>query len=319
MKRRDFLTASALAGAGSALGLQVAPVAAQGVGAVAGIAAARRFKIGAAEVTAFSDGFLSIGPEALIGVSPEDFTALLKAAYIDGAAHPTGVNAYLIDAGGTRTLVDAGTGTVFGPTLGQLAANMAALDVDPASVDRVFVTHLHPDHIGGLVTESGNPFPNASLVAAQADIDFWTSAEIKSQAPKDFQGFFDLATAAHGSFGDKVEGVSGEADLGNGMTAMPLPGHTVGHTGLMLESEGASLLIWGDIVHVPPVQFARPDVTIGFDTDQDTARATRIRLLDQVATDSIQVAGMHIGFPGVGYLERAGEGYRFVPAPWQYG
>ena len=113
--------------------------------------------------------------------------------------------------------------------------------------------------------------------------------------------------------------VQGEADLGHGMTAVPLPGHTAGHMGVMLESGGDALLIWGDIVHVPPVQFARPDVTIGFDFDADMARATRQSILDRAATDRLRVAGMHIGFPGTGYVERAAQGYHFVSAPYPYG
>ena len=142
---------------------------------------------------------------------------------------------------------------------------------------------------------------------------------MKGQAPEEVRQFFDLAMAAVGAFGDRVEGFEGEASLGAGMTAMPLPGHTPGHSGVMLESDGDALLMWGDIVHVPPVQFARPDVTIGFDVDQDTARATRMKVLDMAATDRLRVAGMHISFPGIGYVEKAGDGYRFVPSSYQYG
>lgn len=318
MNRREFFNTSALAVAGASLGLRAAPVAA-GDGAIAGIATARTFPIGAARVTAFSDGFLQIGAEMMQGIPQEGFTQLLRDAHLSGDTHPTGVNAYLIEIGTKRILVDAGTGTVMGPGLGHLAANMAALGVDPSSVDKVIATHLHPDHIGGIATAQGNPYGNASLVTGAADIDFWSSADFRAQAPEGFKGFFDLATGTLAKFGDRVEAVSGAADLGDGLTAVPLPGHTPGHMGVMLESQGDSLLIWGDIVHVGPVQFARPDVTIGFDTDADLARKSRISILDQAATDRLQVAGMHIGFPGMGYLERAQTGYRFVPSPYPYG
>ena len=103
-----------------------------------------------------------------------------------------------------------------------------------------------------------------------------------------------------------------------GVTARPMPGHTVGHTGYMLESAGESLLVWGDIIHVPAVQLARPEVTIMFDTEPDTAAATRADLMTSLAGTGQMIAGMHMDFPGVGYLDRLGEGYHFVPARWQY-
>ncbi|MDJ0827945.1 MAG: MBL fold metallo-hydrolase [Rhodobacter sp.] len=317
MKRRDFMTTAALAGIGVAAGVRVAPVLAQD--GTMGVAAAQRFSIGEAVVTAFSDGFLPIGADALIGVTAEEFRTLLQAAYIDAEAHPTGVNAYLVETGDSTVLVDAGTGAVFGPGLGHLAANMAALGVDPGAIDTLVATHLHPDHIGGVVTEAGNPFANATLKVSDTDLGFWTSEDVKAQAPEEVRQFFDLAMAAVAAFGDRVEGFTGAAALGPGLSAMPLPGHTPGHSGVMLESGGDALLIWGDIVHVPPVQFARPEVTIGFDVDQDMARATRAKVLDMAATDRLRVAGMHIGFPGLGHLEKAGSGYRFVPSLWQYG
>ena len=318
MKRRDFLTTATVGGAGAILGLRAMPVLAQGSGAL-GIATAQVFKVGDVSVTALSDGFLPITPEALIGVTPEEFATLLAEAYIPGDAHPTGVNAYLIDDGTHSYLVDVGTGTAMGPGLGQLGANMAALGIEPAGINAVIATHLHPDHIGGVLTEEGNPFTQARLIVAQGDLDFWTDADIKAGAPEDFQPFFDMAVAAVDGFGEQLEVVSGEASIAPGLTAMPLPGHTPGHMGVMLESAGQSLLIWGDIVHVPPVQWAMPDVTIAFDVDQDQARATRKSVMDMAATDQIQIAGMHIGFPGMGYLEKAGEGYHFTPSPFQYG
>ncbi|MBS8225965.1 MBL fold metallo-hydrolase [Vannielia litorea] len=318
MDRRRFLATSTFAALGATTGLRFSPVMAQD-GSPMGVAAARSFPIGGATVTALSDGFLPITPEALIGVTPEEFASLLEAAHLPGEAHPTGVNAYLVEAGGTRVLIDTGTGTAMGPGLGQLAANMAALGIDPASIETIVATHLHPDHVGGALTDAGNPFSKAGLKVHAADLDFWTGGEVRKQAPAEAQGFFDIAENAVAGFGERVETFEDGADLGHGMTAMHLPGHTVGHSGVMLESEGDALLIWGDIVHVPPVQFAMPEVTIGFDTDQPQAAATRAALLDQVATDGTRVAGMHIGFPGIGWVEKRSEGYGFTPAPFPYG
>ena len=99
---------------------------------------------------------------------------------------------------------------------------------------------------------------------------------------------------------------------------MHLPGHTPGHSGLMLSSGDDTMLLWGDIVHVGPVQFARPEMTIPFDVDQPAAAEQRARVLDMVATDRLEVGGSHIDFPSFGFIETAGDGYAFVPSRWDH-
>lgn len=316
MNRRSFLSTSLLATLGAASGLRVAPALAQSD--TPGLAVAQTFGVGAAKVTAFSDGFLPITAEALAGITPEEFKALLQAAYIDGDSNPTGVNAYMIDLGDQRIMVDTGTGSLMGPGLGQLGTNMAAFGVDPGSVTRVIATHLHPDHIGGVLGDGGNPFAQAGLVVSQPEVDFWQSDEIRDGAPEQFRPFFQMARDGFGAFGERVEVVAADADLGQGLSLVPLPGHTMGHSGVRLESEGKSLLIWGDIVHVAPVQFARPEVTIVFDAVPELAAQSRAQVMAQVAEERTMVAGMHLSFPGFGYVEQAAEGYRYVPAAFPY-
>ena len=314
MERRDFLIGTGMTSALAALGWSVAPAGAKG------LVAARRYRIGAATVHVLSDGFIPLGPEMLNGVTPDEFATLLDAANISSDAHPTAVNAFLVEIGNRKIMIDAGTGDILGPTAGGLPEVMNALGIDPASIDTVIFTHLHGDHIGGVVSPNGNPFVNAALRVASADIDFWSSADIQAQAPDAFKPAFDLARAALGGFGDRVDPFgSRETSLAPGLTTIPLPGHTVGHTGLMLESEGEALFITADIFHVPAVQLVMPNVTIGFDTDQDLARQTRLETLDMIATDSVMMGGSHIALPGLGYLDAAEEGYRWTPARHQYG
>jgi len=117
------------------------------------------------------------------------------------------------------------------------------LEIDPAGIDTVVFTHLHGDHIVVTVSSGGNPFTNATLRVAQADIDFWTSEEIQPQAPDAFKSAFDLPRTALVEFGERVEALEGEARIVPGLTTAPLPGHAVGHSGLRLESGGAQLLI----------------------------------------------------------------------------
>ena len=315
MNRRDFLTTSALASVAAATTTAL-PAAAAGHATTLPIV--QTHHVGAAKVTAISDGFLPIGPELLAGGDEATFAARLSDAHICGAQHPTGVNAYLIETGDARVMVDAGTGAAMGPGLGQLGGNLAALGVDPASITHIVATHLHPDHVGGVLNDNQNVFSGAELIVSADDVAFWTNEEIAAGAPDDFKPFFALAAGVVQSFGERVRTVTGEADLGLGLTAMPMPGHTPGHMGVLLDSDGDQLLLWGDILHVPPVQLADPSVTIAFDADADMARTTRARVMDMAATDGLAVAGAHISFPGIGYLETAGTGFRWEAAPYPY-
>jgi glyoxylase-like metal-dependent hydrolase (beta-lactamase superfamily II) len=105
-------------------------------------------------------------------------------------------------------------------------------------------------------------------------------------------------------------------EVSPGVTSMPLHGHTPGHSGYMIASGNDSLLIWGDIVHVPDIQIPRPEVTIEFDTDPPAAAATRKRVLDMVTKDRQLVAGMHMHFPGFAHVVKRGDEYMMLPEPW---
>lgn len=317
MNRRDVLKlAPAALLATGVTGL--VPLRAAAAAGGAQVTAAQRFKVGDATVTALSDGFIPFSADVLNGIDAEGFKSLVEAAHMDPANVRGAVNAYLIESGDESWMIDAGTGPVFGPTLGHLPEVLSDLGVDTSRVSKLIVTHLHGDHIGGATTDGKPTFPNAELIVSEADRAFWTNDDIKAGFPEQFQGMFDLAKATLSAYGDKVRFIDGEADVASGITSRPMPGHTTGHTGYMLESAGASLLFWGDIIHVPAVQLARPEVTIMFDTDQELAAKTRADLMTSLAGTGQMIAGMHMLFPGVGYLDKLGDGYHFAPAPWQY-
>ena len=318
MNRRDMIKASAFAAVAPSF-LAARSVAADGHAGAATKLATLRYQLGKAKVTAISDGYLPISSEILTGVDEDQFAVRLKEAHKAGPAALTGVNTYLIEIGEERILIDAGTGSALGETLGQLTEALSSVGVAPTDITKVIATHLHPDHIGGLMIDGVNAFTNAELVASEDDIAFWTDETIAAGAPDNFKPFFALANAAVESFGDRVTPTKGEMSPTSGLTLMPMPGHTPGHMGVMLESEGEQLLFWGDIIHVGAVQFQRPDVTLAFDNDQPQAAATRASILDMVATDGLRIAGAHIDFPGVGYVERRSEGYGWIPAAYPYG
>ncbi|WP_068118217.1 MBL fold metallo-hydrolase [Tropicimonas marinistellae] len=318
MKRRDLLKSApaALLAAGTGALVPLRARAAEGGLQVLG---AQRFQVGEMLVTSILDGFLTLPPDVLQGTTPDEVATLLENAYQDPSQPRGSINAFIIETGGETWLVDSGAGGYFGPNAGHLPDILAALGIDPASVRKLLLTHLHADHTGGATVDASlATFPNAELVVTEADRAFWTSEEIQAQAHDMMKPNFDLSRATIAAYGDRVTVIEGEAEAAPGITARPLPGHTPGHTGYHVESGGESLLIWADIVHVPAVQFARPEVTIPFDVDQQLAAATRADLMASLADSGQRIAGMHLTFPGTGYVERAGEGYRFVPAPWEY-
>ncbi|MEM8555958.1 MAG: MBL fold metallo-hydrolase [Pseudomonadota bacterium] len=320
MQRRDFLNFAPALALGS-VGVSLLPAAGHAHEHGHGpklFTAMQRFSLGDWTIVALSDGFLPFDYGLFSGVTPKEAQELMRQSFYDPANFIGAVNAFLIDTGETLIMVDVGTGAAFGPTLGHTVSNLKAAGYEPADVSLILATHLHPDHVGGVLTDAGNPFPNSTLAVNAADHAFFTSAEIRAGAPDDFKPFFDMAVGAVGSFGERLSLFEGTASVAPGITAMPLFGHTPGHSGFMLESAGQTMLMAGDILHAPGIQFARPDVSIAFDADPTQAAATRGMALDMLSADRLLFAGSHVSFPGFGYLEKAGEGYRFTPAPWQY-
>jgi glyoxylase-like metal-dependent hydrolase (beta-lactamase superfamily II) len=271
--------------------------------------------VGDVLVTALNDGVLEGSFEWLAGIPSADAEALHEACFRPVPPRIT-VNAFLLHLPGKLVLVDAGCGGAMGPETGRLAANLAAMGVVPGSVDAILSTHLHPDHVGGLVDSAGRAvFPNAELIVHAAEPRFWGDDAILAKASDQEAQFAELARATIRAYGNRMREIT-DGEVLRGVTAVPEPGHTPGHTGWLISSGGDSLLIWGDIVHMPGVQFARPEAGMGFDIDPAQAIATRARIFDMAATDRLRVSGMHLDFPAFGHVTRDRGGYAFVPEVW---
>lgn len=226
------------------------------------------------------------------------------------------MNAYLINTGAKLVLVDAGAANLFGPTLGTVLANLKASGYQPEQVDEIHITHMHPDHVGGLMAGDKLAFPNATVRADKEDADFWLSQANMDAAPPDSKGFFQGAMASlkpYVALG-KFQPFDGDTELTPGIKAMSSHGHTKGHTTYIVESKGQKLALWGDLMHVAAVQFADPSVTIKFDTDPKAAAMQRKKAFADAARHGYWVAGAHLAFPGVGHLRAENKGYSFVPA-----
>lgn len=315
--RRSLL----LGGSATALSLsfQIPLAGAQDNAAPVKISGVQHFNFGDIVLSALADGYLDTDLSLFSNATPEEIEAALKNAFIDPKGKlRASVNAYVARMGDRVVLIDSGSGNNMGPSAGYLAENLAAANIAASDVDAILLTHLHPDHIGGLVADKKALFPNAEMHVHEADIAFFRNDEVKAKMPDEVKVFFDMARAALDTYGDRVKPFNKDGEVLPGISAMHLPGHTPGHSGFMLGSGNDNLLIWGDIVHGPALQFPDPAIGIAYDADQELARATRAKLFDQVATDRIAVAGMHLNFPGIGHVGKAGDGYALEPMPWDY-
>lgn len=277
-----------------------------------------RTTLGDLEITALYDGYLDLDAKLLVGASKAEVQRLLGRMFLAGEKTQTAVNAYLINAGGKLILVDAGAAKAFGPNLGFIGDQLRAAGYQPEQVDVVLLTHLHADHVAGVLDAGGQPlFPNAEIHVARAEADFWLSEENAAKAPKEFKPFFELARNAVAPYkaAGKFHTFTGEASFGT-VKAVPSSGHTPGHTSYLVESRGQRLLILGDAVHSHAVQFARPEVAIEFDTDKKAAIAARQQLFAWAAKEKLLVSGMHLPFPGIGHVRAEGRSYAWVPVEY---
>lgn len=274
-----------------------------------------RRRFGDVVVTAINDGVIDLPLAAMRGIEPEAAADLLQQSF-RAPAPRSSVNAFLVQGNGSTVLIDTGAGGSLGPTMGRLQANLSAAGVAPDDVDTVVMTHLHPDHAGGLASPAGAPmFPRAELVVSQLEADFWLNEATAAVAPDDAKPYFAGATAAVAPYRARLRLFTG-TDVAPGIQAHPLPGHTPGHTGYLVGSGDTALLIWGDVFHVPDVQIRRPEVGMIFDTEPETAIHSRRRVLDIAARDRLMVAGMHMHFPAFSHVAKQNEGYALVPVAW---
>ena len=226
------------------------------------------------------------------------------------------INCFVIRSRDRLLLVDAGFAEKT-EHVGRLLGNLNAMGVAPADIDSIVMTHLHPDHEAGLIDSSGKAvFPKAELILHENELAFWQDDGAMARATAEDQGDFRLARGALAAYGDRVRTVKTD-EIAPGVRAFPTPGHTPGHTAWLVESNGDGLLIWGDIVHFPGMQFAFPDTSVAFDIDPAAAAEARKTVLKFVAGEKLRVAGVHLDFPAFGHVVPNGAAYRYVPEVWR--
>ena len=272
--------------------------------------------VGDALVTAVNDGTFQASFDLIVGIDHSECERLEKVAFRPVPPKMT-MNAFLVQMAGRRMLIDTGCGVSMGPTLGMLTDNLRSMGVEPDDIDTVLMTHLHPDHVNGLIDEHGQAvFPKAEIVVNATELNFFRDPDSPSRSPPETLDFFEGARLATAPYADRIRAVR-EGPVFPGVTAVIQAGHTPGQTAWLIESGNDSVMIWGDVVHMPNLQMAAPQAGTVLDIDREQAVATRRRALEMAATDRIRVAGTHFDFPAIGHIERRAAGFGFVPEVWR--
>lgn len=301
LSRRQALLAGATLPLAAALPL---PLAAQEKMQGSGFAPWNRFRLGNFEVTTLLAGSRALeNPQETFGTnaSPEDFAALSNANFIPADRSQNFFTPTVVNTGSEIVLFD--TGLAAEATL----AALAAAGMSPEMVDVVVLTHMHGDHIGGLMGADGTTptFANARYVTGAVEHNYWSSAGN--------EGFDKNVVPLY----DRITFLDDGGSVTGGITGMAAFGHSPGHMIYQVESDGQRLAITADTANHYVWSLQKPDWEVRFDMDKAAAAATRKQVFGMIAADRIPFIGYHMPFPGVGYVEAMGDGFRYVPVSYQ--
>jgi len=263
--------------------------------------------VGTINVTTLRDGERTLPFEALKNLSDED-TDNIKSDENQSFTF-TNFNACVIQNGKQNLLVDTGCGTLFGPTCGFIFDALNELGLVPDDITDIFITHLHPDHIGGCINEDGSAvFKNANFKIVEKEYNFWISKEFSADEING-RDWSSLAQNVLSAYDAQLEVLIKNKDIISGVSTVALPGHTPGHTGFRVDDGNHSMFHMGDIIHVPNLQLKDPNICTLFDVDPESALSSRRYALDMASSDNLLCTSGHMLDPKFIHLEKCGTGY----------
>ena len=246
------------------------------------------------------DGYVDIDQAMLFDQSAP---VIQKRLGSEETLYQTPIYAFLIDTGQHLILVDTGCGGILGPTAGQLMERLKEIGCDALNVTHVLITHLHLDHIGGLLDEQGERvFPQATLYVPKADADFWTDSDEEAKAIDLLRPNFPIARQVLSLYDDKLQLIGPNQSILPNIESVAALGHTVGHLAFRFSSQDQSALLWADLVHNAGIQFAKPEWEVTVDTVPEAAVQSRHRLFAEAADQNYLIGGAHLPHPGLGHV-----------------
>lgn len=284
-----------------------------------------RYKVGDAEVTVVSDGSLTVplADGLITNAKKEEVATSLEKAFRPRDTVSFYFGPLVINTGGKLIVIDTGNGPgTFASSkgaAGQFASNLAAAGIDSKTVDMVVISHFHGDHVNGLLTADGQPaFANAEVLVPSVEWKYWMDDGEMSRAPAGrMEGLFkNNRRVFEAGLKKKVTPYEWGKDVVPGLLAVETIGHTPGHTSYVLSSGSDTVFIQSDVTNNPDLFARNPGWQASFDQDGPQAEKTRRKVYDMLAADRMRVQGFHYPFPGLANVEKDGDGYRWIPAPW---
>jgi len=279
-----------------------------------------RYNVGDIEVVVLSDGFRKTPLDNYLkNVSKEELAAALEAAGLPNDHLRNTYSPVLIRTGGHNVLIDTGNGeAAFMQSKGErgrLNRNLEAADIKRTDIDKVVISHFHADHVNGLLLADNVPaFPNAEILVPEVEWKFWMDdAEMARASAGRMTELFQNNRRVFDILERKVTVYAWETDVAPGVKAVGTPGHSIGHTSYLVSSGDRRVFVQQDVNNNSAVFAPHPDWHGFFDQDPPKASQTRKRVYDMLADEKLPVQAYHHPFPGLGRVEKAGEGHRVIP------